>query len=53
MKKPRHPGSPPAADPSVVTAEDRAQFRRTLAKVMAVQIVALAVLWWMQTNFTH
>jgi len=33
--------------------EERARFRRTLVRVMAVQVVALAVLWWLQATFSH
>jgi hypothetical protein len=33
-------------------AEDRRRFRRTLARVMAVQIIALTVLWVLQASFT-
>jgi hypothetical protein len=38
-----HPTSP---------AEDRARFRRTLAKVMTMQIVSLALLWLLQRRYT-
>lgn len=31
--------------------EDHSRFRRTLARVMAVQIVALVVLWFLQSRF--
>lgn len=31
---------------------DRRRFRRTLLKVMAMQVVALLVLWLLQTAFT-
>ena len=31
---------------------ERAKFRRTLVKVMAMQVVALLVLWALQASFT-
>lgn len=31
---------------------ERERFRRTLAKVMAVQVISLLLLWWMQATFT-
>jgi hypothetical protein len=34
------------------TNADRRLFRRTLARVLAMQVVALAVLWLLQTSFT-
>lgn len=30
---------------------ERARFRRTLTKVLAVQVVSLLLLWWMQAAF--
>ena len=33
--------------------EDRARFRRTLAKVMTMQIVALALLWLLQSHYAR
>jgi hypothetical protein len=33
--------------------EDAARFRRTLVKVMSMQVVALLLLWLLQTRFTH
>jgi hypothetical protein len=33
-------------------AEDRRRFRRTLVRVMAMQVAALAVLWTLQVMFT-
>ena len=33
-------------------ADDRARFRRTLIKVMSVQVVALLLLWWLQVTFS-
>ena len=34
------------------TSADRRHFRRTLVKVMAMQVVALLVLWLLQAAFT-
>jgi hypothetical protein len=34
-------------------SEDRARFRRTLIKVMTVQIVSLLLLWWLQQSFSY
>ena len=31
---------------------ERARFRRTLVKVMAMQVVALLLLWLLQVSFT-
>jgi hypothetical protein len=41
-------------DPATsATAEsDATRFRRTLIKVMTVQIISLLLLWWLQTRFT-
>ena len=47
MKQPPPTPSAPSSDP------DRARFRRTLIKVMTMQIVALAILWLLQATFTH
>jgi hypothetical protein len=33
------------------TAEDRARFRRTLIRVMTVQVLALAGLWLLQSRY--
>jgi hypothetical protein len=33
-------------------AAGRARFRRTLVRVMAMQVVALIVLWWLQSRYT-
>jgi hypothetical protein len=32
---------------------DRARFRRTLLRVMTVQVVTLLLLWWLQVSFTR
>ena len=34
------------------SADDKARFRRTLIKVMSVQVVALLLLWWLQVTFS-
>ena len=39
--------------PPPPSADDRARFRRTLAKVMTMQLVALALLWLLQSTFSH
>jgi hypothetical protein len=35
------------------TAEERAHFRRTLVKVMIMQVVALAFLWLLQSRYVR
>lgn len=41
-------------DPSTPsTPEERAHFRRTLAKVMAMQVVALVLLWLLQGHYAR
>lgn len=45
MTDPLRPSQEPA-DP-----EGTAQFRRTLGRVMSVQVVALIVLWWLQARY--
>jgi hypothetical protein len=40
------PPLPPARDP-----EGAARFRATLVRVMAVQVIALILLWLLQTGF--
>ncbi len=32
--------------------ETRSRFRRTLASVLSVQVVALLLLWWLQARYT-
>lgn len=39
--------------PTPPSGDDRARFKRTLVKVMAMQVVALALLWFLQANFSH
>lgn len=39
--------------PPPPNGDDRARFRRTLVKVMTVQVIALAILWYIQATFTH
>jgi len=43
-------GDPPSGDPP--PADPRARFRRNLARVMSVQVVALVLLWLLQQHFT-
>ena len=33
--------------------EAAAKFRRTLSRVMLMQVIALALLWWLQVTFTR
>jgi hypothetical protein len=42
---------PPMVTPPQDTGASR--FRRTLVKVMSVQVVTLALLWWLQSTFSH
>ena len=43
----------PADDPAPPDpAADRARFRRTLVRVMAVQVITLILLWLLQRGFT-
>jgi hypothetical protein len=39
--------------PPPPNADERARFRRNLVKVMTVQVIALAILWYIQITFTH
>ena len=39
--------------PTPPSDEDRARFKRTLLKVMTMQVVALAGLWILQAVFSH
>ena len=32
---------------------ERARFRRTLIRVMTVQVISLLLLWWLQVTFTR
>jgi hypothetical protein len=41
--------TPPISD---VAAHDRAQFRRNLTRVLAVQVITLVLLWVLQRTFT-
>ena len=38
--------------PTTSPGDDRARFRKTLIKVMSVQIATLLLLWWLQRAFT-
>lgn len=44
----REAGRAPAPDPA-----DAARFRRTLARVMSVQVITLLLLWLLQHGFSH
>jgi hypothetical protein len=41
-------GTPPLSPEA-----ERARFRATLVKVMTVQVVTLALLWWLQVTFSR
>ena len=36
---------------SIVQEPPRGRFRQTLARVMAVQVISLALLWWLQAHY--
>ena len=38
---------------SDVRSLERARFRRTLIRVMMVQVISLLLLWWLQTAYTR
>ena len=38
---------------SASTSDDRARFRRTLVKVMAMQAIALILLWLLQSHYAR
>jgi hypothetical protein len=40
-------------EPRPGAPDDAQRFRRTLVSVLAVQLVSLVALWWLQTRFTH
>lgn len=44
--------SEPFVDHQQAAAEDARRFRRTLAKVMTVQVVSLLLLWLLQRHYT-
>lgn len=44
------PSIPP---PPPEAPEDSARFRRTLVKVMGMQVVALLALWWLQARYNR
>ena len=48
---PTPPSSPLPPDPARA-ASDRARFRRTLVRVMTVQVVTVLLLWLVQRHFT-
>lgn len=47
MPDPRPVHAPPSPP------EDTARFRRTLVKVMSMQVVALLALWWLQARYNR
>ena len=46
------PRSPSVTAPQDVIPRDAARFRRTLVRVMAVQVVTLVLLWLLQSRYT-
>ena len=42
----------PSNVPTTGSPADRARFRRTLVRVMAVQVITLVLLWLLQRAFT-
>ena len=43
---------PAYSSPATSAEDDKTRFRRTLVKVLAMQVVALALLAWLQLAFT-
>jgi hypothetical protein len=39
--------------PTTPTDADATRFRRTLVRVMTMQVAALLLLWWLQATFTR
>ena len=46
------PRSPQPTAPQDIIPRDAARFRRTLVRVMAVQVVTLVLLWLLQQRYT-
>jgi len=46
------PSRVPDPVPNSAPDSDAARFRRTLTKVMTVQVLTLLLLWWLQVTFT-
>jgi hypothetical protein len=40
-------------DPTQLQVAERQRFRRTLVKVLTMQVAALLLLWWLQATFTR
>ena len=49
---PRPPRPPQETAPQDVIPRDAARFRRTLVRVLAVQVVTLALLWLLQVRYS-
>ena len=49
---PRQPRPPQPTAPQDVIPRDAARFRRTLVRVLAVQVVTLLLLWALQVAYT-
>jgi len=45
------PCDPPRREPA--DPEGAARFRRTLVRVMSMQVLALLLLWWLQARYNH
>lgn len=51
-RSPQEPANPERAHPEAAAdPEGAARFRRTLARVMSMQVAALVVLWWLQARY--
>ena len=50
---PRGPSGTPWAPTPAVAPEEKSRFRRTLVRVMAMQVVALVLLWLLQLRYTR
>lgn len=42
-----------AANPEPKPAESNGRFTKTLVSVLGVQVITLALLWFLQSHFTH
>jgi hypothetical protein len=47
------PRTPEVTAPQDIIPRDAARFRRTLVRVMAVQIVTLVLLWLLQQHYAY
>lgn len=51
QRPPQEPADLERAGPEGADPEGAARFRRTLARVMGMQVAALVVLWWLQARY--